>query len=157
MVEIVGLYETLAHHQRPQSIGDVLVEDWIGPASRDRGQPGPSTEPGHRENILRWLHLVFLARRKNRLAHLRLAEDSRTRQVLVVLDEDRVEREIVARLLGVVGLVLAPFLARKGVRRPEERQEAVIIRLLIVVDQGMIMALSTLQVATKKDARRRLA
>ena len=62
-------------------------------------------------------------------------------QVLVILDEDRVEREIVAGLLGVEGLLLAPFLTGKGVRGSEEREQAVVPDPSALEADARVMAL----------------
>ena len=112
----------------------------------------PAAELGDGDNRVGRFHLIFLAGRKRRFDHLRLAGNSRAREMLVVLDEDRVKREVVAGFFGEEGEFLVPFLARNDVSRAEKSEEAVVIRLTIIINERMIMTLGTLDVATKENS-----
>ena len=71
--------------------------------------------------------------------------------MLITLDEYGVEREIGTRLLGVEGGLLRPFLARQGIPGADESEQAVVIRLLIVLDQRVVVTLGALHVAAEED------
>src|SRR5262249_45319572 len=71
--------------------------------------------------------------------------------MLVVLDEHRVVREVASGLLGVVGDFLAGFLASQWITRANEREQTVVIGLLIVFDERVVVALGALHIAAKKD------
>ena len=106
------MHEPASHHHGPEAVGEVLIERAIAAAGGEARPAWPGGCAGARARPCRLgFTCVLFAGREDRLGQLGPAGHPRARQVVIVLDEHRVEREVAARLLGGYDVFFVAFLA----------------------------------------------
>ena len=148
VVQVEGMDKATTEHQGPKSIGPVAVECLALTTCCLLCEPFPTTESGHRANTVGGCSHVQLIRRHDRLDQTWTSRELRARFAFVSRKNGS-ELHIAFGFICHKDLFLFVGEKRSAI---DERKNAVVIRLIVVFDMGVIMTLSTLQVLPKKDA-----
>ena len=151
VLQIERMHQAAAKHERPQAIGDVSVERVVGAVGRQLRELLAITELGDRFHVVARRDLIFVARQIERLVDHHAIGHPRSRPPRHV-EKHRLKRDVAAGVLGLEYRLLVAFLARDRVRRLQEREQALVIGLQIVIHDRVIVALGALHVAAEKDA-----
>ena len=151
MVEVDGMHKTAAQHVCPKSVDGVLGKVFVLRMRDESSQMRSTTEPRHTGGGLRGLDQVF--RRGNfgfDVENQPVQQSRNCLRCVFVRNEDRLELGFTVGLLTNVRLLVVCAIL-KQIAAIHERIDAVVLRLIVVRDIRMVMALGTLQVAAKEE------